>query len=118
MSIIDSKNSTTIGRDRLPCDFKSSRQPFEELIQSNRFTYTKWIPLYRKAYKYSQLLQPCKAGQVLKLRKNVTSISRIFIELRIPLSLGMVILRGFDLISDLEMRRSVLKLYCTSLLYS
>ena len=34
----------------------------KELIQSNSFAFMKWIPLYRKAYKYSQLIQPCNAG--------------------------------------------------------
>ena len=51
------------------CDFKSSKQLFEELIQSNRFAFTKWIPLYRKDYKYSQLITTRNAGEVLKLRK-------------------------------------------------
>ena len=81
-------------------DFKSSKQLFEELIQSNRFAFTKWIPLNRKAYKYSQLID----------RKNPTSILCVLIELRIPFLVSDVSLSYKALISDRKMRR-VLKLY-------
>ena len=92
-------------RDRLSCDFKSSKQLFEELIQSNRFAFTKWIPLNIKAYKYSQLIQTEKKPYVYFMHVNM------LIELRIPF---LVSLSYEALISDRKMR-SVLKLYCTSL---
>ena len=93
MCIKGSQSSTSIGtgRDRLSCDFKSSKQLFEELIQSNRFAFTKWIPLNIKAYKYSQLIQTEKKPYVYFMHVNM------LIELRIPF---LVSLSYEALISD------------------
>ena len=81
---------------RLSSDFKSSKQLFEELIQLNRFAFTKKI----KAYKYSQLIQTEKKPYVYFMHVNM------LIELRIPF---LVSLSYEALISDRKMRR-VLKL--------
>ena len=81
-------------------------------MQPNCFTFTKWIPLNRKASRYSHLLQTCKAGQVLKLRKKpYVYVMDQLIEQRIPF---LVSLSYEALISYFKMR-GVLKLCCTSL---
>ena len=51
------------------CDFQSSKQLFEELIQSNRFAFTKWIPLYRKDYKYSPVDTDMKRRSGIEIKK-------------------------------------------------
>ena len=51
------------------CDFQSSKQLFEELIQSNRFAFTKWIPLRRKDYKYSPVDTDMKRRSGIEIKK-------------------------------------------------